>query len=358
MKSVTFNARAEYNVLYTLQQYFPRNEAIREKKDAVRRRIVAELQKQGPGRTIPVKRIRNLSEEDFERDYLRPNIPVILEGAAADWPCTREWSFESFKRRFGDSTIKLVQRKGVSDDDLDFDYSPEYTEECNFGEFLDQVLAGGRKYMRFSPLLEKFPELAADFDKEYMTGMAHSSLGVLFHLFIGGVGTKTPLHNAMTPFVFINICGVKRWTLIPNNFIAVLNPGQADGLGHNDTKADLEAVDSEIYPGLDSIDRLEAVMQPGDLLFVPAWTWHCVKNEAPTIGVRCGMIRPTSMVSPSLTLSFIRFFVVRNPSILTVIYNIFFKKYIPEDRWLLSPRIFWRSWNGSGFSRIPNRPPG
>lgn len=339
MKSVPLDARAAFNILFVLQQYFPRNEAIRQQKDAIRRRIAADLQRQGPARVIQAKRVELHSEDEFERKYLRPGIPVILDKAAADWTCTREWSFESFKRRFGHETIKLVDRKGLSDDD--FIDAKEYTEEQNFGEFLDTVLAGGRKYMRFSPLLEKFPELMADFDQRYMRRMAHAAFGVTFLAFIGGAGTVTPLHNAITPFFFINVCGIKRWTLIPNNFLAVLNPG-SDGLGYNFSEANLDAVDPDRFTGLESIDRMEAVLYPGDILFVPSWTWHCVRNEAPTIGVRCGLIRPSSMIGNSLTLSFMRFFAARDPSIFDVAYHILFKKYIPESEWIIGSRIFWQ----------------
>ena len=59
---------------------------------------------------------------------------------------------------------------------------------------------------------------------------------------------------------------------------------------------------------------MQAVMEPGDILFLPSWMWHSVKNDSPTIGIRCGFIDPKGMLTTAFTLSFIRLFAARNPS--------------------------------------------
>ncbi len=344
IRSVPLDQRTAFNLLFLLQQYFPQNELIRERKDVVRRRIATDLGRQGPGRLVEARRVSGLSLDAFERDYVQPGIPVILDRAAADWRCTKEWSLESFSRRFGASRIQIVERRGVSEDSVVG--AKQYTQERVFGDFLNDVLEGRRAYMRFSPLLERFPDLMTEFMEDYMKDLGRTALGVHFLMFIGGAGTTTPLHNDFSPFLFVNVSGIKRWTLVPNTFLAVLNPGQSDSLGYNYTEADLDAVDTDRFPGLGNIDRIEALLHPGDVLFVPAWTWHAIKNESQTIGVRCGLVRFTPLVSPSLTLSFIRFFAVRDPSIFNVLYHLVFKKYLPEERWLLTPRIFWRFGRG------------
>src|SRR6185369_3439023 len=147
------------------------------------------------------------------------------------WPLSERWTFAEFDRRFGGETIKLIQRKGVAADDEVVE-GREFSEEIGFGAFLKQALEGGQKYMRFSPLFERFPELLSDFDHSYFRGMVGNSLGMSFQCFIGGRGTFTPLHNAITPFFFLNVRGSKRWALIPNHYLAVLNPS-ADGFGYN-----------------------------------------------------------------------------------------------------------------------------
>jgi hypothetical protein len=326
MRRVPFRDRARFNLLFFLQHYLRTSESVRRARQQARARIVDRVRVGGPGRLIPVARVDGLSVDEFHRRHLSVGVPVILSGAAAGWPCAREWSFENFKRRFGHDTIKLVHRKGLTDDD--FVLEREYSEEIQFSEFLDQAYAGS-KYMRFSPLLEKFPELRNDFDGKFFNAMMGRVFGVIHQMFIGGPGSCTPLHNAMTPFFFVNVCGTKRWTFIPNQYLAILDPA-ADGFGYNHSGANADLSNADAFPGLECLDRLEAVMHPGDVLFTPAWMWHSVQNESPTIGLRYGLYHPISMVAEAPALFLVRLLAARNPSVLTGLYYSLFKTNLPE----------------------------
>lgn len=339
MKQVPLKDRAQYELLFILEHYLRKSDRIKERKQKVRMRIADHVAKQGKGNVVQVERLKEkISPEEFAKHYLSRGVPVVLEKAAADWACTRQWSFDAFKQRFGAETIKLVQKIGLSDDD--FIDEREFSEELEFGAFLDQVLSGGRKYMRFSPLLEKFPILAQDFDKKFLRDMSGNSWGITYELFIGGKGTVTPLHNAMTPFFFVNVCGIKHWTLIPCRYLAVMDPS-ADGANYNHTGAELDGSNVDRYPGFDSVDRMEAVLGPSDVLFNPPWMWHCVQNQAPTIGVRCGFINARSMIRESPTLAFIRVFAARNPSLPEALYYALVKKNVAQrDRRLNTASIF------------------
>jgi lysine-specific demethylase 8 len=323
-----------------LEHYFPNSDLVRRTKDAARARVAEQMQRGGTGRVTPVDRHRTLTPRDFRRRYLSRGIPVIFENGAASWPVAR-WSFDNFRERYGKETIKLVQRKGVAAED-EVVNGREFSEEMGFGAFLDQVENGGGKYMRFSPLLEKFPELLDDFDHAFFKRMSGNNWGLTYQLFMGGTGTFTPLHNAMTGFFFVNVCGVKRWELISNHYLAVMNPS-ADGFGYNHSRAQLDMSNLEEFPGFDCIDRMQVVMHPGDILYLPSWMWHAVKNDSPTIGIRCGFIYVKGMLKEALTLSFIRLFAARNPSTLEALYYVLFRKNLPErDKWLLTAKLIRR----------------
>ncbi|MFN8641327.1 MAG: cupin-like domain-containing protein [Candidatus Binatia bacterium] len=342
MRRIPLSFRARYNAGFCLEHFFPESERVRAFTAAARARIVDHVRSSGKGRSIPVARATSLAPADFRRHFLSKGIPVLIEGAAASWPLMERWSFAEFDRRFGHETIKLVQRKGAAAPEEVVE-GREFSEEIGFSAFLEQIFNGGRKYMRFSPLFEQFPELLADFDHSYFQQMVRNRLGMSFQCFIGGRGTFTPLHNAITPFFFLNACGTKRWTLVPNQYLAVLNPSP-DGFGYNHSAADLDFSNVDAFPGLDCIERLEVVLQPGDLLFVPPWMWHCVQNDSPTIGVRCGFMAPRAMLTESMTLAFIRIFAARNPTTLEWLYYSLFKTNLPErDRLLTTPKWHLRT---------------
>lgn len=340
MRRISPGERVTYNALFALHHLRPASSRIQRWRDDVRARIAEHLEDSGPGKVIPVQRVKSLGPKEFRARYLATGTPVIIDKAAADWPCTKRWSFDDFRRRFGAATLKLVHHKGLSDDDVMLDR--EYTAEMNFGDFLDQALVDGTKYMRFSPILEMFPELVGDFDAKFLREMPGPlSLGTTFEAFIGGKKTFTPLHNAPTPFFFVNVCGIKRWALVPNHYLPVLNPS-ADGMSYNHSGADVGHPDTKEFPGLASVDRMEAVLEPGDLLYMPSWMWHSVQNEAPTIGVRCGFIYPKSMLSESATLFLIRVFAARNPTLGQVLYHTLLKRDLPRRKnMLLQPKMYW-----------------
>ncbi|MBI3784761.1 MAG: cupin-like domain-containing protein [Deltaproteobacteria bacterium] len=341
MNRIPAGERAAFNLLFLLEHYFPKSRRIQHMRESARRRAVAHLQRGPKGKLIEVQRVKDISASDFRKSFLSKGIPLIIENGSANWPLASRWSFEKFHQRYGHETIKLVQRKGVAADDEIIE-GKEFSEEIQFGAFLDQVTNGGTKYMRFSPLLEKFPELLDDFDHDFFKRMAGNSWGLTYQLFMGATGTFTPMHNAMTSFFFVNVCGIKRWALIPNHYLPILNPS-ADGFGYNHSKAQADLSNVTDFPGLECIDRMEAVMQPGDILFLPSWMWHSVRNEAPTIGVRCGFIYPKGMATEATTLSFIRLFAARNPSTLEALYYVLFKRNLPErDKWLLTAKLIRR----------------
>lgn len=312
IRDVPFADRARFNLMFLLEHYLPEARAVQARKEAARRRIVEHVARGGPGRVIPIDRVKGLTPERFRREYLRRGIPVIMDGAAADWRCVREWTFDSLRARFGERRIHIVDRPGLTDDD--YVDTREMTETLRFADFLDEVLGGGRRYMRFEPLFDSIPELAEDIDWDFLRGMPDWSFGMIPQVFIGGDGKGTPIHNAMTTFLFAQVLGVKRWLFVPNRYLAVLNP-PADARGYNHSGAVVEAPDPAAYPGLDSVDVLEAVLQPGDILYNPSWNWHSVKNTGATIGIRFGMLRPTTMVGESLTLMLIRMFGGRNEGV-------------------------------------------
>lgn len=337
MRRVPWRLRAQYNALFCLEHFAPESPRVRDLTTASRTRIVEHVRRTGKGRLMPVERVRSITPTDFHKRHLSKGIPLLIEGAAAQWPLMQRWSLEEFDRRFGHETIKLVQRKGVAPDEEVVE-GREYSEEIGFSAFLKQVLDGGKKYMRFSPLFESFPELLDDFDHTFFRRMVRNRLGMSFQCFIGGQGTFTRLHNAITPFFFVNAAGIKRWALVPNHYLAVLNPSP-DGFGYNHSAAALDFSNADQFPGIDCIDRMEVVMQPGDLLYVPPWMWHCVQNDSPTIGVRCGFMSPRAMVTESATLAFIRVFAARNPTTLEWLYYSLFKTDLPErDKLLTTPR--------------------
>src|SRR5262249_44224624 len=109
---------------------------------------------------------------------------------------------------------------------------------------------------------------------------------------------------------------------------------------YNHSEARVDGENDDRYRGFDCIDRMEAVLGPGDILFNPPWMWHSVENDSPTIGVRCGFVYPKGMLSASLTLTLTRVFAARNPSLLEALRFAITKQDLKlRDLFSLSPKL-------------------
>jgi hypothetical protein len=337
--------QSEFNAVFLLRHLIRHSKQLEHRQTQTRNRIGDLLKRQGPAPMREIARRRNLSPEEFRREYLWKGVPVVLEQAAAEWPSSRTWGLEALKSKYGDRTLRIIFQRGLTD------HMPlgtrEYAETIQFGEFLDDVQASrSKKYLRFSPILEEFPELREDLDLDYLTSLPDHSFGMTFQAFVGGKGTYTPLHNASTPFFFVNVAGVKRWALLSNDYLPVVDP-HPSGFSYNHSDADLVCPDNTRYPGLDCVPRESAVLEPGDILYLPSWYWHSVQNESPTVGVRCGFLYPRSMVGESPLLALVRILGAREPSLLESIYYQFFKQNLQERTTLLTTPAIYRVRRGS-----------
>jgi hypothetical protein len=335
MRTIPARDRAEFDGWFLLECRLGGDERVAARKERVRRRIVSRLQAAGPRAPTPLERVTKLSPGDFKKHYLDPGRPVLIEGAAREWTCCRRWTFEFLREYCGDEVVKITQRRGVTTEAPVGD--KEYSHEMPFREYVDQLLNGGKPYLRFSSLLEAFPELLEDLDLKYLKKMRSSS-GAWVQAFIGAKSSRTPFHAAMSEGIFINIAGVKRWVLVPSHYNAVMNPNtQPSEIVH--TNVDAFSPDLDAYPGFDCIDRFEAIQRPGDILYFPAWMWHYVENLEHTIGLRYGFasVRGAFVGSPGLTL--VRALVAK-PSLLSQAYATYVRRDTRsrEDR-LLAPAL-------------------
>lgn len=336
MRTIPLADRFAFATWYALHCHFRTSDAIARRKEAVRARVVRRLQDVGPRDPRPIERVRDITPADFTRDFVHTGRPVVIEGAARDWPCARRWSFEFLREYCGSEEVKITEREGITtDENL---AGREYSHQMPFRDYIDQLLNEGKTYLRFSSLLEAFPELLKDLDLAYLKSLRSSRRGAWVQAFIGGKGTRTAYHCAITSGIFVTITGRKRWTLVPSHYLPVMNPtirpAEIIASGVDALHPDLDA-----YPAYDCIDRLETMLGPGDLLYFPPWMWHYVENVDHTIGLRYGYATLRDALVGSIGLTYVRAAAAR-PSLLSNAFATLSRRDLRnrEDR-LLAPAV-------------------
>lgn len=221
----------------------------------------------------PVESISGIASKDFVSDYLNKSQPVILKDfVRSDSPCWSKWSYDYFKQIAGDEMINVY---GKEEEGQQHAASPP-VGRMTFGEYLDKISQEPTELRLFLFNLMKIrPELKKDVLFNDVTG--GKVLQNLPFMFFGGEGSATRNHfDIDMSHVFITqFQGAKRIWLFPNDQSDLLYklPYNFHGIVNPKTSS------REEYPALKYLDGYEAVINPGDTLYMPAGWWHYIQYE-------------------------------------------------------------------------------
>lgn len=224
----------------------------------------------------PVDTYTDLSREDFIKNYLLPGKPVLIKGAAKNWPAVGKWSPAFFAEKYPDSTQPFV-----TPDSKGYGHT-----EMTFKEIAKEIESGSENYVKFSNFLHKTPGAEKDFDLSLLDKYrAVKHIPSSRQLFMGAKGTHSVFHAALANVFFIQVYGTKRWLLFPEELAPVINP-QVDRQPHFLAQEELFLPSTPANEELFSrFGFKEVIMEPGDFYFNPAFCWHYVENLSTSIGI-------------------------------------------------------------------------
>ena len=221
----------------------------------------------------PVDSISGVAPKDFVNDYLNKGQPVVIQDfISPDSPCWTKWSYDYFKEIAGNEQIDVYGREEESQNHA---ASPP-VGRMSFGQYLDKISSEPTELRLFLFNLMKIrPELKKDVIYNDVTG--GKVLQFLPYMFFGGEGSATRNHfDIDMSHVFISqFQGKKRIWVFPNEQSDLMYK-----LPYNfHSIANLKTSSLEEYPALKYLDGYEAVIGPGETLYMPAGWWHYIQYE-------------------------------------------------------------------------------
>jgi histone arginine demethylase JMJD6 len=270
------------------------------------------LKKDGEiGKTIEVERRKSIPLKEFKSHYIKKGIPVIIEGGAKDWGCSK-WSLEYFKELYGEEEILFVNHEKMEDD----------YERLQLKDIIDGIETGKGKYYRFYPLLQRHPEHLKDFDYKWMFKARHNwNIAENFQVFIGGKNSYTAMHNAYACNIFTQAYGEKEFYIYPPEQTIAFDPDPAENVYRNGSYRQGDVFnpfepDYETHPLFKYVDKVRVNLKAGDIFYNPPYWWHAVKNHTNSIGVGYRWAPPLHCFKKSPLYFFLDLF-TRNPSMFT-----------------------------------------
>jgi len=251
-----------------------------------------------PLASLPVPRIEHTNRQSFAETYMRGlGMPVIVTDATRDWAARTKWNFDFFREQYGPEQVVVTDRL----------FHPKVVRRVAFGEFLTYCqfpfatkLAGISEHSMYltgySPF-SKHPELLKDFADPYFVENSYRTLeGALADwyndnfswIFIGPRGTWSPLHIDLyaTHAWLAQITGRKRILLFCPTDNSRLYNGEVD----------LLSPDLNKHPLLAEAKPYEAILEPGDVIFIPAGWPHDVVSLDASISVTANFAGPSNFI--------------------------------------------------------------
>ena len=216
-----------------------------------------------------VENAADLTVEEFNRKYLRPQRPVLLKGLANLQPAGKKWTIDWFKETMGDMEIPVfdnTQTQRVYSTMVNADF------KMPFREFLD-IIASDKpsdiRIFRYN-LYKERPELKKDFSCPHFIRkniVRHYGL-----MFLGGKDTDVRLHYDvdMSNVLLTQISGSKRVVLFEPKYTPFLYRVPFN----THSFVDIKNWDEKEFPGLKYVKGMEIIQEPGDGLFMPSGWWH------------------------------------------------------------------------------------
>jgi hypothetical protein len=248
------------------------NKQAREQKDALVRGVTSikemrEAIKRG-ARALPaisaVARTGVLDAAAF-RARAAQGLPFLLAGLVGRWPLSA-LTPHMLRERFG----RLPVRARVGDY-VNTAFAPDRAmQDMSMLEYLDLVAAG----------TQELPPYLGNLELRELNSMCHwpayfDKMGPP-RFWLGPAGTVTPLHCDYDDNIFAQIWGTKRIFLAPPHHDEWLYPSEANAVLFG-SPFNPEAPDFEKFPLARQASMIECVVNPGELLYVPAGWYHQVR---------------------------------------------------------------------------------
>jgi hypothetical protein len=222
----------------------------------------------------PLPILDSISPEDFKHEFYDKNMPVIIKDLAHQWPAYTKWNWNYFKELVGDKRVPLYNNV-KSDAYTPINKADDYK---TFGEYIDMISQGpaGWRIFLFN-IFDHAPQLINDF-----TWPEHLMKGFVKKypmLFTGGATSITHMHFDidLSHILHTQFAGRKRVLLFPfhEQYKLYRKPFEVLSLADfSNYYLQNGSPDYGKFPALKLAKGMEAVLEHGDTLFMPAGWWH------------------------------------------------------------------------------------
>jgi hypothetical protein len=255
---------------------------------------------------LEIARVESSGDDLFQR-LKSQNVPLIITGALNDWKAISKWNLDYLAPILGTTQFNVEVSPTNHFPTLYSDHSGQPgklagesggpncrtpltiqrpSRQVPFTEFVDNVLRpnnGSEKfYLKDKLLIEKFPELATDISLGPLLSAASKFPG---RFWLSSSGAVTPLHYDVVHSLFAQVGGRKHFTFFAPRDSASLYPFPMFSRHSYLSRVDILQPDLREFPKFEQAKPFNSILEPGEVLYLPALWWHQVQSLETSISI-------------------------------------------------------------------------
>ena len=244
-----------------------------------------------PARLRAVERLANPSDDELWK-YVATNTPCVVERAFEDMPCLQTFRDDDHLKRLCGHRDVLVRTTCIPDGAGRHVFIEGGAHMGKFGTYIDACAASRargeppRQYTGKIELRKFLPEMHAELaDSPTNPRIKYGALfgdvtemGVI--MYFGGGRNTTKTHFDPFDNLMLVVDGTKKLWLWPPSDAESLYPWPFPSFSHSGVPPFLKADDPSTgrFPKYADAVAIEVEVKAGDLLFLPAFWYHCVEG--------------------------------------------------------------------------------
>jgi lysine-specific demethylase 8 len=228
----------------------------------------------------PIERIDPPSPEVFRRKYVRQSRPVVIRGAMGDWPAMSRWTPAQLAADYGERTVSATPvraGRAIFDPGAGITYS-----RLSMRDYVASLEAPSPAHYVVFKVANELPELSRDVRPPPYCRDApwqHS------RFWFAPPGVSSVLHRDLPENLYAQVYGRKRWILVDRRATRRVYSYPPWSGVPNFARADLYRPDLTAFPKVRGLSIRTAVLEPGELLYIPSRWWHQAASVDTSISI-------------------------------------------------------------------------
>ncbi|BAO54709.1 cupin-like domain-containing protein [Nonlabens marinus] len=215
-----------------------------------------------------IPRYKTLSKEEFVKNYLKPQKPVVIEQLTKDWPAYEKWNLEYINKVAGDKTVPLYDDRPVKHDE-GFNQAHATMKMSEYVELLKKGPTNFRIFLY--NILKEVPVLQGDFK---FPDLGLKLIKGLPMMFFGGTDSKVFMHYDIdyTNILHFHFHGKKRCIIMAPDQSKYMYKVPNALITREDI--DFSNPDLDKWPALKQAQGHVCELNHGEMLYMPEGYWH------------------------------------------------------------------------------------